>query len=111
MIATPHFPNDANGQVLKRMYDGGDDLTEARVVDFCFVFPDRRAALRFLESVDDPTVEVCLSWERALWEVTVKSYIVPEHGTITTIESTLTVKAERVGGIPDGWGCMTIPKE
>ena len=51
MRATPNFPNDDNGQVLQRMHEGGDDLTKARNIDFCFVFPDRTQALAFIQRV------------------------------------------------------------
>jgi len=36
------FPADENGDVLRQMHDGGADLTQPRVVDFCFVFPERK---------------------------------------------------------------------
>ena len=108
MTATPEFPNDENGQVLRRMFDGGDALTQARVVDFCFVFPDREAALAFLRDVEDRTLETCLSWyqEKSMWEVIVKRHMIPQHATIRAMESMLTQKAENLGGKPDGWGCM-----
>ncbi len=113
MNAMPHFPNDENGRVLQRMYAGGDDLTRSRVVDFCFVFPDREQALTFVREVADQTVETCLSWYRgkSMWEVIVKRDMLPDHGGITQMESALTAKAEKVGGKADGWGCLTIPRQ
>ncbi len=36
------FPADENGHVLRQIQDGGHDLTQPRVVDFCFVFPERK---------------------------------------------------------------------
>jgi hypothetical protein len=112
MSETPRFANDENGRVLRRMYDGGDDLTQSRVVDFCFVFSDREQALAFVRNVDDQTVETCLSWyrEKSMWQVVVKRDMVPEHASITAMESILTLKAKQAGGEADGWGCMQIPK-
>jgi hypothetical protein len=71
MNETPHFPNDENGQVLRQTYDGGDDLARSRIVDFCFVFPDREQALAFVRDVDDRNVETCWSLCRgkAMWQV------------------------------------------
>jgi hypothetical protein len=108
-----HFPNDENGRVLRRMYDGGDDLTQSRVVDFCFVFPDRAHALAFVRDVADQTLETCLSWYqgKSMWQIIVKRDMVPEHASITAMESTLTLKANQAGGKADGWGCMQIPKQ
>ena len=111
MNTTPHFPNDENGRVLRQMYDGGDDLTKSRLVDFCFVFPDREQALAFIRDVDDKEVETCLSWYRAKssWQVIVKRRMVPNHTDITALEVNLTLKAKKVGGQADGWGCMQVP--
>jgi hypothetical protein len=114
MNATPDFPDDENGRLLRRMSDGGDDLTQPRIVDFCFVFPDREQALVFVRDVADQTIfETCLSWYRAksLWEVIVKREMIPDHARITATESLLTQKANKVGGKADGWGCMQLPRQ
>ena len=110
--ATPDFPNDENGRVLRRMCDGGDDLTRSRMVEFCFVFADREQALTFVRDVADQTVETCLSWYQAksMWEVIVRRDMIPDHRGITELESALTMKAKQAGGKADGWGCMTIPR-
>lgn len=111
MNTTPHFPNDENGRVLRQMYDGGDDLIQSRLVDFCFAFPDREQALAFIRDVDNQEVETCLSWYRpkSLWQVIVKHDMVPNHTDITTLEANLTLKAKKAGGDADGWGCMQVP--
>lgn len=104
IMSTPlEFPSDENGDVLRRMQDGGDDLTQSRVVDFCFVFPERRQALAFAEIVDDRALEVCISYygEREMREAIVKHHMIPTHQDITA-------HAESVGGEPDGWGCMQV---
>lgn len=113
MNEIPQFPSDENGQVLRQMFEGGDDITRSRIVDFSFVFPDREQALAFVRDVDDQTVEVCLSWYRAkaMWQVIVKHDMLPEHAGITAMESALTSKARNVGGKADGWGCMRIPRK
>jgi hypothetical protein len=110
MSVTPYFPEDENGQILRQMYDSGDDLTQSRVVDFCFVFPDRKQALAFVEDAGDTAVETCLSWYqgKSMWQVIVKRDMVPDHAGITAMESGLTLKAEKSGGSADGWGCLQI---
>jgi hypothetical protein len=106
------FPSDDNGHVLQQMYDGGDDLTQPRVINFNFVFPDRKQALAFVDEVADQTVEACLSWyqRKSLWQVIVKRKMVPDHAGITAMESSLTLKAVNVGGSADGWGCFKVPR-
>jgi hypothetical protein len=113
MSASSEIPNDENGTVLRRMREGGDSLTQPRMVDFCFAFPERRQAIAFTEIVDDRDLEVCISFyeERDMWQAIVKRYMVPDHGAITTTELTLSHQAESVGGEADGWGCMRITNE
>ena len=108
MNTTPHFPDDENGRVLRRMYDCGDSLTRSRIVEFCFVFSQREQALAFVRDVDDRDFEICLSWyeEKSVWQAMIRHDMVPDHGRITELESTLTLKANRSGGTADGWGCM-----
>jgi hypothetical protein len=113
MNEMPHFPNDENGQLLRQMYDAGDDITRSRMVDFCFVFTDRERALAFVRDVNDENAETCLSWyrEKAKWQVIVKYDMLPDHAKITAMESVLTSKAEMAGGMSDGWGCMQISRK
>lgn len=111
-MSTPQFPNDENGDVLRRMFDGGDDLSRPRIVDFCFVFPERQQAVAFADIVDDRDLEFCISYyeERKMWQAIVKRDMVPTHRDITTLELRLTSQAESVGGESDGWGCFRLTK-
>jgi hypothetical protein len=110
MSDSPEIPDDENGTVLRNMRNGGDSLTEPRIVDFNFIFPERRQTIAFAEIVDDKESEVCISYyeEMDMWQAVVKRYMVPSHGDITELEQALTEQAESVGGEADGWGCMRI---
>jgi len=107
------FPHDDNGDVLRRMSAGGDDLTQARMIDFCFIFPERRQALAFAGAVGDLDKEVCISYykRRQVWQAIVKHHMIPDHRRITEIEAALTTKANSVGGKADGWGCMQVSRK
>lgn len=113
MKRKPKFPDDENGEVLKRMYDDGDDLSQPRIIDFCFAFPERQQALAFAEVVDDPDLEVCISYykEREMWQTIVKCYMVPTHKDITAVETTLASCAQTLSGEAEGWGCMQVDRE
>jgi hypothetical protein len=111
--ASPSFPDDDNGFVLREMVARGDDLAQPRMMDFCFAFPERRQALAFAEIVDDRELEVSISFyeERDMWQAIVRRYMVPTHGEITAVEMTLSDHAQSVGGEPDGWGCIPVCKK
>ena len=102
------IPNDANGDVLRRMLRDGDDLSKPRMIDFCHIFPERRQALAFADIVDDREFEVSISYyeERDMWQTIVKRHMVPTHADITEFELLLASKAESLGGKADGWGCF-----
>jgi len=107
------FPDDENGDVLRRMQDAGDDLSKPRIIDFCFVFPDRKNALEFATIVNEREFEVCISHydERKMWQAIVKHYMAPTHAAITALEVDLSRRAQSVGGEADGWGCMQVDKK
>ncbi len=113
MNASPEIPNDANGNVLRRMLRDGDDLSQPRMVDFCHIFPERRQALAFAEFVHDPKLKVCISYneQRDMWDAIVERVMIPTHQDITTFELSLAAHAESVGGKADGWGCMIVKKK
>ena len=94
------------------MYDRGDDLNQARIIDFCFAFAERRQAVAFAEIVDDRNLKVCISYyeEREMWQAIVKNHMIPTHQDITALEMKLAVLAESVGGEADGWGCMKVDR-
>ncbi len=112
MNAPLHFPDDENGDVLRRMQESGDDLDQPRVIDFAFAFPERPQAIAFAEALDDRSLEICISYyeEREMWQTVVKRHMLPTHEDITAWESALAGHAEAVGGEPDGWGCMQVDR-
>jgi len=112
MSVSSQTPNDENGDVLRLMIKNGDDLSQPRMMDFCYIFPERRQALAFAEIVDDRELEVCISYneKRDMWDAIVKRYMVPTHQGITALELSLATHAELVGGEADGWGCMAVKK-
>jgi len=43
------FPDDDNGNALRRLEEQGDDLAKARNIDFSVVFPAESAAEHFAD--------------------------------------------------------------
>src|SRR5262245_30815365 len=101
---TPKFPDDENGDVLRQMFEQGDDLSQPRIIDFCFAFSERSQALAFAAAVDERDLEVCISFyeERDGWQAIVKRYMIPTHADITALELSLTRRAVAAGGEADG---------
>src|SRR5580704_889308 len=104
------IPDDDNGRVLMRLYEGGDSLEKPRIIEFQFIFLDRIELLEFAREVPEKEYEVCLSYyeERDMWQAEVKVYMIPGHAEITRIEADLATRSARFNGKPDGWCCIRI---
>lgn len=104
---------DENSSILRQMRENGDSLINPRMIDFCFVFPERKQALAFAEMLDDRDLKVCISYfnERAMWQAIVHRYMAPICEEITSIEQRLSGCAESVGGKADGWGCFIVTEK
>jgi hypothetical protein len=78
------------------------------MVDFCFIFVERRNALAFAGLIEDPDKKVRISYyrQREMWQVEVSYRMVPGYVAVTTMEAALTKHAESVRGKADGWGCF-----
>jgi hypothetical protein len=113
MDTAPQFPDDDNGCTLRRMHEEGDDLAEPRIVEFCYLVPQRSQALSFAEKIPERILEVCISLHEArdMWQVAVKHFMIPTHNQITEAELELGKRAQSVGGEFDGWGCMPVVRE
>jgi len=107
------FPNDANGDVLRRMEAQGDDLSRPRNVDFTVVFAEASSAEQFAEHFralgHEASVEANESSPDFPWDVVVVQHMVPSHDGITNFENLLQSVADGWGGHNDGWGCFSEP--
>ena len=80
------------------------------MIDFCFVFPERSQALAFAGLANEKEIEVSVSYysARDSWQAVVRCRMIPTHQAIGGMESSLTVRAQSVGGKADGWGCLLV---
>lgn len=105
------YPNDDNGDALRRMEAQGDDLTKSRKIDFTVTFADESSAEQFAEHFralgHEVSVEVNEANQDSPWDVIVVQYMVPSYEGITNFENLLQSVAEGWGGHNDGWGCFS----
>ena len=108
------YPDDPNGDVLRRMQAHGDDLTRPRDVEFTLVFPDQNAAKKFAEHCSTlgyaASVELTETVEDFPWDVVVIKHMIPSHNEIGTFEDSLQRAALNLGGRNDGWVCLSQPE-
>lgn len=107
------FPNDENGDVVRRMQESGDDLSQPRDIEFQFVFGIEQKAKDFalqVRSTYSLTAEPSRYEERKIWQTTVMKHMLPTHHDISALEQSLTQLAQVYGGQADGWGCFQVDK-
>lgn len=107
------YPNNANGDALRRMEAQGDDLTRPRNIDFTVTFSDPNSAEQFAEHFralgHQVSVELTETNRDFPWDVVVVQHMVPSHDGITSFENLLQSVADSLGGHNDGWGCFSEP--
>lgn len=107
------YPDDDNGDALRRMEAEGDNLTRPRNVDFTVVFPEESAAEGFAEHFRgqgyEASVELAETVKEFPWDVVVVKHMIPSHQEIGDFETTLQEVADTLGGHNDGWGCFSEP--
>lgn len=105
------FPNDENGDVLRRMRAHGDDLAVARTIDFALIFPTESGALQcaitLLKSGEKVRFSSYPGNTLHPWQVEVHPVMVPTHDAITRFEQMLEALAAQFGGRNDGWGSLS----
>lgn len=105
------YPDDANGDALRRMEEAGDDLTRPRDVEFTVVFPNENKAKQFADHVSAlgyaASAELTGTVADFPWDVIVVKHMVPSHKEIGAIEDSLQHAADIFGGRNDGWGCLS----
>lgn len=100
------IPDDENGEVLRAMFDDGDDLSLPREIDFHLVFGEEAQARGFAEqaaSVPDLLVSVPEADEEGIWVVIASRHMPAAHSLITSLERQLALLAQDFEGYPDGW--------
>jgi DNA-binding MurR/RpiR family transcriptional regulator len=113
------YPDDDNGNVLRRIAAQGKDLTQARNIDFVIVFAQASLAEQFAEYFRElgyaVSVEDTASFEDAEkedafpWDVIVVKHMIPTHEGTTDFENLLQSVADGWNGHNDGWGVLSPP--
>ena len=105
------FPDDENGDVLRRMAEQGIDLTSPRLIEFEHCFPSEEAARGFFAAIEKTVFEAKIfgpdSGDATEWEVQCRERMIPSHSAITETERRLADVAARFDGYADGWGSMS----
>ena len=104
------YPDDTNGDALRRTEAKGDDLTRPRNFDFTIVFAGESSTEQFAKHFralgHEVSVKETGTEQDFPWDVVVVQHMVPSYDGINNFENLLQSVADGWGGRNDGWGCL-----
>ena len=105
------FPDDADGESLRRLHEKGDRLEVSRAMDLYLVFQRQRDAEKFCtlleaEGLDAGVISPMRKGGR--WTANVVTYIVPTYENLAAFKTFLERFALPLGGKHSDWGCHVI---
>ena len=107
MSNPPVFPDDENGNKLRRMYEDGEDLSQKRDIAFTVLLPDSDAVQEFGSYFYNLGLQVKAkrndSGSGLPWNVVVTVNMLPTYETITDFEQKVEKVVVPLGGRSEGW--------
>jgi hypothetical protein len=103
---TPNYPNDSDGDALRRVAADGNDMNAAMVIDFPVVIPAENPAKQFASIASTKGYKVHF-WKHdddPDWDVICTMEVVPTYANIVRIQRELNEWAEPFRGYCDSWG-------
>lgn len=102
------IPNDADGDVLRRLVEHGNDLSKFMVIDFHLVVPDEEAGKQLGELVKQAGYKPELWYDEEQDMITLQAskLMLPEYQALIDAQVELGQMALALGGTIDGWGTL-----
>src|SRR5215831_15775762 len=100
------YPNDADGDALRRVARDGSDMTRAMDIDFAVAVPDESSALAVARLAEGMgyRLSVVRDDESGSWTCYCTRSMVPTYAAVIAAQAELDRLAGPVGGASDGWG-------
>ncbi len=101
------YPNDADGDVLRRIANDGSNMAKPMLIDFQVAMPDEASA-RELAGIAlelGYRVDAYESPECSLpWTTECSTRMLATYAGVIAVQAELAELSRRYGGYPDGWG-------
>src|SRR5262245_33633259 len=102
------YPNDSDGDALRRVAADGNDMNSPMLIEFPVVVPTETVANQFASCAREHGFDTQI-WEHdddSDWDVICTVSIVPRYDGIMRIQEDLSRMATPFGGYSDGWGTL-----
>jgi regulator of RNase E activity RraB len=101
------FPDDADGDALRRFVDGGSDLSKPMLINFQVAVPDEKAAQGMADVALKLGYRVSVHESPGCsrpWTCECSTRMLVSYDGVIAIQKELAKLASPFGGHPDGWG-------
>jgi len=101
------YPNDSDGDALRRVVHDGSDMTKPMFIDFHVAVPNEESAngLATMACKLGYHVRVYESREcRLPWTCQCSTRMIADYKGVISVQYELATISAAFGGIPDGWG-------
>jgi hypothetical protein len=100
------YPQDADGDALRRVVDSGADMSRPMIIDFSVTVPDERTARHVAELVEAHGFDPSISENdgSASWSVHCSKSMLATYDGVVAVQAELEVLVTPHGGFCDGWG-------
>jgi len=105
-MAKADYPPDADGDALRRVRDGGSNMTKPMDIDFAVAVPDRATGEAIAERAlaHGYLVRVHQGTQSMAWTCYCTRRMVPEYDAVVAAQRELDGISQPLGGHCDGWG-------
>jgi hypothetical protein len=103
------FPNDADGDALRKIRDSGSDMSKPHVLDFYLCFADENMA-RFVATIlpSPVTIDEISKEDDGRWTCFCKATLIPTYDAIVSVDRILEELCQEHGGDYEGWGTFGV---
>jgi len=101
------YPNDADGDALRRIAGDGSDMSKPMLIDFQVAMPDQVSAEKLAKTAEELGYRSAVyeSPECSLpWTTECSSRMLATYETVMAAQEELAKLSHPYGGHPDGWG-------
>jgi regulator of RNase E activity RraB len=105
-MAVPHYPDDSDGDALRRVAADGNDMDSPMLIEFPVVVASEAQAEQFAGAARERGFEadLCEHDDDTQWDVICAIKMTPTYDEIVRIQDDLNRLAKPFGGHSDGWG-------
>lgn len=105
-MTLPDYPDDADGDALRRVAADGSDMNHPMVVDFAVAVPSEASAQAVAGLAARHGYEPSVGYdeEHDAWSVYCSRSMVPRYDAIMAAQAELDALGRLHGGHGDGWG-------